>query len=117
MNDDNEINEPLLATPPEDDFSIRCPRLGHQINFPYCRSENNGLPCFKTLDCWYPHFNVHAYLKGRLTDEDFKKVFISAGKPKILSLFDLIEQAKKNKAAADKEEKNQEEPNKKEPGR
>jgi hypothetical protein len=29
--------------PPEDDYEIRCPRLGHQISFSYCRSENRGL--------------------------------------------------------------------------
>ena len=93
----NDKTGALLADPPSDEFSIRCPRLGHQINFPYCRSENNGLPCFKTLDCWYNHFNVHAYFTDKLTKQDFKKAFSDKGKPKILSLFDLIEQAKKKK--------------------
>jgi hypothetical protein len=46
--------------PPEDDYEIRCPRLGHQISFSYCRSENRGL-----------------------------------GTTKMLSLLELIEQAKK----------------------
>lgn len=96
-----EHMDPPSADPPEDSVSIRCPRLGHQINFPYCRSENNGLPCFKTLDCWYNHFDVHAYLKDRLTREDFKKSFMEKGKPKVLSLLDLIEQAKKNPGKQD----------------
>ena len=93
----NENTDALLADSPSDEFTIRCPRLGHQINFPYCKSENNGLPCFKTLDCWYNHFDVHAYLTDKLTEKDFKKVFLNKGKPKILSLFDLIEQAKERK--------------------
>lgn len=97
----NEPADPLPAEPPKNTFSIRCPRLGHQINFDYCRSENNGLPCFKTLDCWYSHFNVHAYLKEKLTQDDFKKVFLKEVKPKILSLFDLIEQAKERKGKKD----------------
>ena len=91
----------LPAAPPKDEFSIRCPRLGHQINFPYCRSENSGLPCFKTLDCWHTHFNVHAYLKNNLTEDEFKKVFLKKVKPKVLSLFELIEQAKKRKGQQD----------------
>ena len=81
---------------------IRCPRLGHQINFSYCRQENNGLPCFKTLDCWYNYFNVHAYLKNKLTPEEFEKTFVKQGSPKLFSLLDLIEQAKKNDAAPTK---------------
>ena len=27
-------------TPPADDYEIRCPRLGHQIYFSYCRRES-----------------------------------------------------------------------------
>ncbi|MCK5543405.1 MAG: hypothetical protein KAI40_12000 [Desulfobacterales bacterium] len=92
----NELND-LSTDPPADDLCIRCPRLGHQINFSYCNSENSGLPCFKTLDCWHYHFDVHAYLKDKLTEKDFTKVFLNKGKPKVFSLLDLIEQAKKRK--------------------
>lgn len=94
---ENKKEKILLRDPPEESFNIRCPRLGHQINFNYCRSENSGLPCFKTLDCWYNHFDVRACLRDKLTKEDFKKAFLDKGKPKVFSLFDLIEQAKKRK--------------------
>jgi hypothetical protein len=88
-------------TPPGDDYKIRCPRLGHQISFSYCRSENLGLPCFKTLDCWYDHFLVEKFLRQELTPEQWEERFISPPKPKILSLLELIEQAKKrNKEAS-----------------
>lgn len=93
----NNPKDSLPKEPPEKEFNIRCPRLGHQINFPYCRSENSGLPCFKTLDCWFNHFDVHAYLKEKLSDEEFQKAFLKKGKPKVLSLLDLIEQAKQGK--------------------
>jgi len=93
----NENSDALVANPPKDEFQIRCPRLGHQINFSYCQSENSGIPCFKTLDCWYNYFDVHAYLKEKLSEEDFQKAFSNKGKPKVMSLFDLIEQAKKRK--------------------
>ncbi|MBU1343006.1 MAG: hypothetical protein KKE44_25160 [Proteobacteria bacterium] len=92
----NEKTDALTPEPPKDDFAIRCPRLGHQISFTYCRSENSGLPCFKTLDCWYSYFDVHTHLKEKLSEEDFKKVFLKQAKPKVFSLIDLIEQAKKN---------------------
>ena len=81
--------------PPSDDCQIRCPRLGHQISFSYCRSENQGLPCFKTLDCWHSTFNVEAFLRTELSSEAFENTFNRTGKPKLLSLVELIAQAKK----------------------
>ncbi len=83
--------------PPSDDVEIRCPRLGHQISFSYCRFENQGLPCFKILECWHAHFDVEAYLRGELSQEDWRRVFESPRKPKLLSLVEMIEQAKKSK--------------------
>ena len=82
-------------TPPADDYEIRCPRLGHQIYFSYCRQENQGLPCFKILDCWHAHFDVQAFLKTDLTDDQWQRTFGRETKPKMLSLLELIEQAKK----------------------
>lgn len=82
-------------TPPGDDYSIRCPRLGHQIFFSYCVHENGRLPCFKILDCWHSYFQVEKYLKENLTIEEWEKAFAKPGKPKILTLFELIEKAKK----------------------
>jgi hypothetical protein len=78
-----------------DEYSIRCPRLGHAVTFSYCRSENKGLPCFKALDCWFQYFAVEAYLRERLSREDWQKVFERQGRTKIQSLLELIEEAKK----------------------
>ena len=81
-------------SPPEDDYLIRCPRLGHQINFSYCRGENMDKPCFKILDCWFQHFPVEDFLKGELTPEDWTEIFDRPAKSKVASLIELIEQAK-----------------------
>jgi len=82
-------------TPPGDDFQIRCPRLGHAIPFSYCRSESMGLPCFKTLDCWFEHFPVADYLQEALSREEWVRAFHGAGKNKVMSLLELIEQARR----------------------
>ncbi|MBW1944684.1 MAG: hypothetical protein JRJ51_17880 [Deltaproteobacteria bacterium] len=84
-------------TPPEDDYKIRCPKLGHQIAFSYCRVENRGSPCFKTLDCWYPHFLVEEFLKEHLTPEEWEKTFEKPTRPKMLTLVELVQQAKEQK--------------------
>ena len=81
-------------TPPNDDYQIRCPRLGHQIAFSYCRVENKGLPCFKAVDCWFEHFEAEPYLKAQLTPEEWDKAFNTQTKPKVFTLLDLIEKAK-----------------------
>ncbi|MBC8466604.1 MAG: hypothetical protein H8D55_02080 [Deltaproteobacteria bacterium] len=80
---------------PDNDYMIRCPRLGHQIYFSYCRIENKGLPCFKTLDCWFPHFLVEEYLRKELEPEEWEKAFTKPKTTKMVSLLELIEQAKK----------------------
>lgn len=87
----------LPTSPLDDDVKIRCPRLGHQINFAYCRVENHGLPCFKSLDCWYQYFQVEAYLRGQLTGEQWDSVFSKPPQPKMLSLLEMIEQARKSR--------------------
>ena len=82
-------------TPPGDDYQIRCPRLGHAISFSYCRSENMGIPCFKTLDCWFEHFPVADYLHEALSRDEWARAFQGAGKNKVMSLLELIEKARK----------------------
>jgi len=85
------------SIPPTDEQTIRCPRLGHQIPFSFCRVENKGLPCFKTLDCWYVHFPVEAHLKAELTPEQWEEAFDRPSSPKMASLLEMIEQAGKVK--------------------
>lgn len=80
--------------PPKDDHKIRCPRLGHQISFSYCRQERGELPCFKTLDCWFEHFDVDGFFRQELTEEQWERAFSRSSKTKMMSLLDLIEQAK-----------------------
>ena len=87
------MSEKKTITPPGDEFQIRCPKLGHQIFFSYCRGENFGSPCFKTLDCWYPYFPVADFLKSDLSAEEWDNTFVKPPKAKVVSLVELIERA------------------------
>lgn len=78
---------------PSDEIQIRCPRLGHQVPFSYCRVENADTPCFKALDCWHGHFDVVAWFKQTLSEDAFAAAFMNQGRPKIQTLMDLIQQA------------------------
>lgn len=86
----------LPAVPPPDDFQIRCRKLGQLIHYSYCSRENQGLPCARTLDCWYPFFDVAVYLREVLSPEEWSAAFEAPAKPKVLSLLELIEQAQRN---------------------
>jgi hypothetical protein len=82
--------------PPGNDFQIRCPKLGHQIYFSYCRTENFGLPCVKTLNCWHIYFPVVDFLREELTPEEWEKSFEEPVKPRIVSFYELVEKAGKD---------------------
>ena len=83
----------LSPLPPDDTFQIRCPRLGQQIHFSYCRKENMGLPCFKALDCWYIYFKVVEHLQKELSEDEWLNAFEKPVTPKMVSLVELIEKA------------------------
>jgi hypothetical protein len=59
-----------------DDEDCYCRILGHYLSFSYCRSCQEGAPCFKILDCWFERF-------------------LQPPKPKVQTLVALIQQAQK----------------------
>jgi len=82
-----------------DDLDIRCPRLGSMVGFGYCRTCGEGQsPCFKIFDCWWERFDVITYFKEKLSEQEFMRLAMSRPKPKVSSLLELIEQARRNAA-------------------
>jgi hypothetical protein len=78
-----------------DHLEIRCPRLGHEVPFSYCRRESGRLPCARILTCWQPFFHVESYLKKSMPAEQWTLFINQAPKEKIITLIDMIEAAKK----------------------
>jgi len=76
--------------PPGESQEIRCPRLGHEISFSYCRRENRGLPCYKVVDCWFPYFKIEDYLAQELSARELQELFSPPQKDKVLSLLEQI---------------------------
>lgn len=79
-----------------DEKTIRCPRVGGYINFRFCRSENKLLPCRWIVGCWQMQMDINKFLDEHFSKEEMDKIF-APPKPKIESLVELIEQAKKGK--------------------
>jgi hypothetical protein len=73
----------------------RCPRLGGDVNFGYCRTcGEEKSACFKVLDCWWERFDVAEYLKSRMTGEAFAALAARRPPPdKVASLVELIRRA------------------------
>jgi len=76
----------------------RCPRLGGQVPFGYCRrGGEGGEPCFRIVDCWWETFDVVRYLKDNLPADQFQALMDARPRPKIASLVELAEKARKHR--------------------
>jgi hypothetical protein len=84
-----------------DHLQIRCPRLGGEVTFAYCRREAGDIPCPRTIACWEPYFPVEAYLKTALTPAQWDRWSTREPKDKITTLMELIEEAKRRKQIED----------------
>ena len=81
----------------QDERSRRCPLLGHDVPFSYCRLPGQDIPCRKILQCWHVTFDIAAFLNAHY-DEAVREKISAPPPPKIASLFDLIQQAKERQS-------------------
>jgi len=79
-----------------DDKMIRCPRIGGYVTFKLCRSENNFFPCRWVVGCWLGQMDINEFLDENFSKEDLDRIFVPP-KPKMESLVEMIEKAKKIK--------------------
>ncbi len=78
-----------------DHLELRCPRLGNEVRFSYCRREGGDLPCLRIITCWYPFFPVEQHLRESMTADSWDGFVRQVPKDKVTTLIDLIEAAKK----------------------
>ncbi len=78
-----------------DKLEKRCPMLGHPIHFHYCRTTTKDTPCRKIMDCWFEQIPIQEFVKEHFTEEMITAME-QPPKPKMLSLIELIEKAKKS---------------------
>jgi len=78
-----------------DTLSKRCSMLGHEVPFSYCRQPGQEIPCRKIFDCWFEKIDVQTFITSNY-NEEIQAAIDQPPKPKMLSLFEIIEQARKN---------------------
>lgn len=80
-----------------DDLMTRCPRLGCEVTFGYCRIEQGVLPCSRIVACWRPSLPVELWLKQALSPEQVEQFLQTTGKDRFTTLFEITENLKKNR--------------------
>ena len=73
----------------------RCPKLGHDLQFAYCRQPGSDLPCAKIFDCWFETFDVKSFIDNAYPPAVIAEI-TTPPKPKVASLIELIQRAQRN---------------------
>jgi len=71
-------------------MNIYCHQLGTLIEFSYCTSMIEGLPCRNIIGCWEKRTDIFAFLKANFTDEQLKKIFSGLPKTRIERIIESI---------------------------
>lgn len=80
-----------------DALIIRCPMLGGEVPFQYCRTVNDDLPCRKIIICWEFRIEIGKFLNERYSIDEIQRALEPPSKTRIETLIELIEKAKKIK--------------------
>lgn len=80
-----------------DELIIRCPQLGGEVPFKYCRILNENLPCRKIIICWEFRIDIGKFLNEHYTHEQLQTALRPPAKTRYETLLELIEKAKKTK--------------------
>ncbi len=65
------------------------------VEFSYCISMNENLPCRSIIGCWKSRMNIIKYLKENYAVDDLKKVFEGPAKTRLQRIAEAIEKEKK----------------------
>lgn len=71
-----------------------CRLLGHEVAFSYCRSQGLGQPCRQLLHCWFERLPIEDFVRTEYGEAELIRLTQPAP-PKLLTLIELIEQAKR----------------------
>jgi hypothetical protein len=82
-----------------DALLTRCPQLGGEVPFRYCRILNQGLPCQRIIVCWEFRIAVSRYLEEHYPAEEIRRAFTAPSKTRLETILEIAENAKRMKTA------------------
>jgi hypothetical protein len=65
------------------------------IQFDYCVSVNEGMPCRNVIGCWRERTEIKSYLKKSLSEDELRKCFDGLPKSKIERIVEIIKSLEK----------------------
>jgi hypothetical protein len=77
-----------------DDLIIRCPQLGGEVPFHYCRTVNEDLPCRRIIICWEFRIEISKFLSNHYSLDQIQRALAPPTKTRVETILDLIEKAK-----------------------
>ena len=77
-----------------DRIEIRCPQLGGEVLFGYCRKVNQGLPCPRALVCFQLLFPVELFFRKVLKEETFRNIFENPGEGRMERFLRTVSEAR-----------------------
>ena len=80
-----------------DALIIRCPMLGGEVPFQYCRTVNEDLPCRKIIICWEFRIEIGQFLNEHYSLDEIQRALAPSIKTRLDTILELIEKAKKIK--------------------
>jgi hypothetical protein len=80
-----------------DALVIRCPQLGGEVPFQYCRTVNEDLPCRRIIICWEFRFEIAKFLSEHYSIDQIEQALSPPKRSRVETLIELIEKAKKLK--------------------
>jgi len=80
-----------------DTLTIRCPQLGGEVPFRYCRTVNEDLPCRSIIVCWEFRIEISKFLGEHYSMDQIQRALAPPNQTRIETILELIEKAKKIK--------------------
>ena len=77
-----------------DNLIIRCPQLGGEVPFKYCRTMNEDLPCRRMMACWEFRVEISKFLSKHYSIDQIQRALSQPTKSRVETIIELIEKAK-----------------------
>ena len=80
-----------------DALIIRCPQLGGEVPFRYCRTVNQDLPCRRMMVCWEFRLEMPKFLREHYSMDQIQCALTPPNQTRLDTILEIVEKAKRTK--------------------
>jgi hypothetical protein len=91
------LSKPVEMIAEHDSLITRCPQLGGDVPFHYCRTVNEELPCRRIMVCWEFRIDISKFLGEHYSVEEVQRALAPPTGTRLETLLELVEKAKRVK--------------------